>query len=131
MARLFKYKNLDGISAREFFDMAREEGGVVVVTGGGEEVPMMAGDELQNVLEHLTVLTPLENTRALVDALEEADRGESVTLTPEMRARLSTAAAQGDKLLLQRELERLRSLAWSRRFAPPPALGPGHPTSGG
>lgn len=131
MARLLKYQNLDGISAREFFDMVREEGGVVVVNGSGEAVPMMAGDALQNVLEHLAVLTPLENTRALVDALEEANRGESVTLTPELSARLSTAAAQGDTFLLQRELERLRSRAWPHRFAPPAALGPGQSTSGG
>jgi prevent-host-death family protein len=65
---------------------------VVITREGKPDVALVDAAELDSLREHLHVLTPLENARALAEALARADRGEGIRLTAEALRALADEA---------------------------------------
>lgn len=65
-----------------------------ITRAGKPDVVLVDAAELDNLREHLHVLTPLENAVALAAALERAGRGEGLRLTAEQLHALAEQAGR-------------------------------------
>ncbi|MGH2356248.1 MAG: type II toxin-antitoxin system Phd/YefM family antitoxin [Chloroflexota bacterium] len=102
----------------ELLDRAVDDQETIIVTRKGRPpVAMVDAAELENLREHVHLLTPLANARALLEAIDQADRGEASVVAPQHIAAVREALQRGDQAEAERLLARWEDLA--RQCDPP------------